>query len=53
MKESIRLSIAFPMTMADLSAYEAYLAGGLEDPEFNEADIDAALARLPEVPAPA
>ncbi len=36
----------------DLAAYDAYLAGELEDPEFSEADMDAALARLPEdVPA--
>jgi tryptophan synthase beta chain len=35
----------------DMSAYEAYLAGKLEDPEFSEADMDAALARLPEAPA--
>jgi tryptophan synthase beta chain len=35
----------------DLSAYDAYLAGTLEDPEFSEADMDAALARLPEAPA--
>src|SRR4051812_1517333 len=35
----------------DLAAYEAYLAGDLEDPEFSEADRDAALARLPEAPA--
>ena len=37
----------------DLSAYDAYLAGELEDPEFSEADMDAALARLPEAPVPA
>jgi tryptophan synthase beta chain len=37
----------------DLSAYEAYLSGQLEDPEFSEADMEAALERLPEVPAPA
>ena len=37
----------------DLSAYEAYLAGELEDPEFSEADMEDALGRLPEVPAPA
>ncbi|MDX6642166.1 MAG: tryptophan synthase beta chain [Solirubrobacteraceae bacterium] len=37
----------------DLSAYEAYLSGKLEDPEFSEADMEAALERLPEVPAPA
>jgi tryptophan synthase beta chain len=35
----------------DMSAYDAYLAGALEDPEFSEADMDAALARLPEAPA--
>src|SRR4051812_26416318 len=35
----------------DMSAYEAYLAGKLEDPEFSEADMDAALARLPDAPA--
>src|SRR5436309_13733399 len=37
----------------DLAAYEAYLAGELEDPEFSEAEMDEAIARLPEVPAPA
>ena len=31
----------------DLSAYDAYLSGTLEDPEFSEADRDAALAALP------
>jgi tryptophan synthase beta chain len=31
----------------DLAAYDAYLAGNLEDPEFSEADRDAALAALP------
>jgi tryptophan synthase beta chain len=35
----------------DLSAYDAYLAGKLEDPEFSEEEMDAALARLPETPA--
>src|SRR3954447_737099 len=35
----------------DLSAYDAYLSGTLEDPEFSEADMEAALARLPEAPA--
>jgi tryptophan synthase beta chain len=35
----------------DLSAYDAYLAGELEDPEFSEADRNDALARLPEAPA--
>ena len=34
-----------------MSAYEAYLAGKLEDAEFSEADMEAALARLPEAPA--
>jgi tryptophan synthase beta chain len=35
----------------DLSAYDAYLAGALEDPEFSAADMEAALARLPAAPA--
>jgi tryptophan synthase beta chain len=35
----------------DLSAYDAYLAGQLEDPEFSQEDLDAALAALPEAPA--
>jgi tryptophan synthase beta chain len=35
----------------DLSAYDAYLAGDLEDPEFSEADMDAAIERLPDAPA--
>ncbi|MEA2319666.1 MAG: tryptophan synthase beta chain, partial [Solirubrobacteraceae bacterium] len=35
----------------DLAAYDAYLAGELEDPEFSEADLEAALASLPEAPA--
>jgi tryptophan synthase beta chain len=35
----------------DMSAYEAYLAGQLEDPEFSEQDMRAALERLPEAPA--
>jgi tryptophan synthase beta chain len=35
----------------DMSAYEAYLSGSLEDVEFSEADMDAALARLPDTPA--
>jgi tryptophan synthase beta chain len=34
----------------DMSAYQAYLSGQLEDVEFSEADMDAALARLPEAP---
>ena len=35
----------------DMSAYDAYLAGKLEDPEFSEADMEAALERLPDAPA--
>ena len=35
----------------DLAAYDAYLAGSLEDPEFSEDEMEAALARLPETPA--
>jgi tryptophan synthase beta chain len=35
----------------DLAAYDAYLRGELEDPEFSEADMEAALARLPEAPS--
>jgi tryptophan synthase beta chain len=35
----------------DLSAYDAYLAGELDDPEFSERDMDEALARLPTAPA--
>ena len=35
----------------DLSAYDAYLAGELEDPEFSEAELSEALARLPQAPA--
>src|SRR3954449_3135098 len=35
----------------DLAAYDAYLSGTLEDPEFSEEDMDAALERLPEAPA--
>jgi tryptophan synthase beta chain len=34
-----------------MSAYDAYLSGTLEDIEFSEADMEAALARLPEAPA--
>jgi tryptophan synthase beta chain len=37
----------------DLAAYEAYLAGNLEDPEFSESDMEAAVEQLPDVPAPA
>jgi tryptophan synthase beta chain len=32
----------------DLAAYDAYLAGKLEDPEFSEDDLQSALDRLPE-----
>ena len=35
----------------DLSAYDAYLSGELQDPEFSENDLQAALASLPEAPA--
>jgi tryptophan synthase beta chain len=35
----------------DLSAYDAFLAGRLEDPEFSQADLEVALAALPEAPA--
>jgi tryptophan synthase beta chain len=35
----------------DLAAYDAYLAGNLEDPEFSESEMEEALARLPETPA--
>jgi tryptophan synthase beta chain len=35
----------------DLSAYDAYLAGKLEDPEFSEQEMQEALAHLPEAPA--
>jgi tryptophan synthase beta chain len=35
----------------DLSAYDAYLAGRLEDPEFAERDMVEALERLPDAPA--
>jgi tryptophan synthase beta chain len=35
----------------DLAAYDAYLAGELEDPEFSEEEMEAALGRLPETPA--
>jgi tryptophan synthase beta chain len=37
----------------DLAAYDAYLSGSLEDPEFSEADMREALERLPDVPVPA
>jgi tryptophan synthase beta chain len=35
----------------DLAAYEAFLAGRLEDLEFSEEDMAAALERLPDAPA--
>jgi tryptophan synthase beta chain len=35
----------------DLAAYDAYLAGTLEDPEFSEEDLRAALDALPSAPA--
>ena len=36
----------------DMAAYDAYLSGSLEDPEFDRSGVEAALARLPEgVPA--
>ena len=35
----------------DLSAYDAYLAGELRDPEFPQAELDRALASLPDAPA--
>jgi tryptophan synthase beta chain len=37
----------------DMSAYDAFLNGELTDLEFSESDMDAALARLPDVPVPA
>jgi tryptophan synthase beta chain len=35
----------------DLGAYDAFLRGELEDPEFSESDVEAALAALPNAPA--
>jgi tryptophan synthase beta chain len=35
----------------DLSAYDAYLAGELEDPEFSSEEMEEALAKLPQAPA--
>ncbi len=35
----------------DMAAYSAYLAGELEDLEFSEGEMQAALERLPEAPA--
>ena len=37
--------------MEGVTSDEAFLAGTLEDPEFSEADMEAALARLPDAPA--
>ena len=34
-----------------MAAYEAYLAGELEDLEMPEPELEAALERLPEAPA--
>jgi len=36
----------------DMAAYAAYAAGELQDLEFSEAEMEAALERLPEAPAP-
>src|SRR2546427_10577648 len=35
----------------DLSAYDAFLAGELDDPEFSTQDMEEALTRLPAAPA--
>ena len=35
----------------DMQAYDDYLAGNLKDPEFTEAELQAALDALPEAPA--
>jgi tryptophan synthase beta chain len=35
----------------DLAAYDAYLAGSLEDPEFSEEDLQSALDALPSAPS--
>jgi tryptophan synthase beta chain len=35
----------------DLSAYDAFLGGQLEDPEFSDSEMQAALERLPDAPA--
>jgi tryptophan synthase beta chain len=35
----------------DMSAYDAYFAGKLEDVELSQARIDAAIEELPRVPA--
>ena len=34
-----------------MAAYDAYHAGELEDLEFSQDEMDAALERLPEAPA--
>jgi tryptophan synthase beta chain len=35
----------------DLSAYDAFLSGKLEDPEFSESDLQKAMSALPKAPA--
>ncbi|MFL5822175.1 MAG: TrpB-like pyridoxal phosphate-dependent enzyme [Solirubrobacteraceae bacterium] len=35
----------------DLSAYDAYLSGQLQDPEFSESELEDALNALPQAPA--
>jgi len=35
----------------DMAAYDAYLAGTMEDPELSDDELEAALAALPEAPA--
>ena len=35
----------------DLAAYDAYLAGTLDDPELSEGEMEAAVERLPNAPA--
>ena len=35
----------------DLAAYDAYLSGELEDTELSDAELEAAIAKLPEAPA--
>lgn len=35
----------------DMSAYDSYLSGSLEDTEFSQSDMEAALERLPDAPA--
>jgi tryptophan synthase beta chain len=35
----------------DLAAYDAYDKGTLEDPEFDDEEMELALERLPEAPA--